>query len=190
MSKETREKVQGVSVWWREDRTRWYADYRSFASQGGGREVLRDPEDVPLDTPPKEDGEVPVTVERAVARRLGVLEGREKRPERQGRSDPTLLDYSARWLNHREADLAEATFRSYESRVGTLLDVLGGDTRLSKIGSSEVLDYITRRRGDGVTNASIQTELAVLENMYSLAVIEDAPPPQPGLPDPSPFQPG
>lgn len=173
MTRREREKVLGISVWWREDRSRWFADFRSLADQGGGREVLRDMEDTPLAIPPRENGEVPVAVQRSVSRRLDVLEGRRKRPQNQGRSDPTILDYARRYLEHRKADLAANTIQGYATRLRTFMKFVGPRTHLSEVGVADVNDFVAYRR-ESVADSTIKTDLDALETLYNFAVSERA----------------
>lgn len=74
-----REKALGISVWYREDRRYWMGDFRRYAN--GGREKLTDPDGEAIGIPPREDGRPPVPVERAVSRRLDVLEGKREEPK-------------------------------------------------------------------------------------------------------------
>ena len=108
--------------------------------------------------------------ERFLKQRIGeIATGRDIVPEKATISDLCALvigDYTFRKLR----DLQNVKWR-FESHIKALL----GSLPASKVGASQIRAYVTARRDEGASDATINRELAIVRRGFSLGHQEDPP---------------
>lgn len=91
-------------------------------------------------------------------------------PDHAAADAATLADALKQFLKDRtNKGRAEGTLKCYGVKVGHLLRVLGGETKLARVDARAVDDYVSTRLEEGASRHTIQKELVALRGTLKVA---------------------